>query len=135
MDKNEKIEAFKKAKEEFNRWKNECDKLSKPETYDTGRMRRIYDLIKRANENIDSVSADVRKQFIYLSLYIYAPATLAGAKAPRSIRMRIAETIGCHPAFVSHNIENSVFLYRKYRDFKEGVDIAYHNWEKIRETN
>lgn len=67
-----------------------------------------------------------RKQFIFIVLFLYAPGTLAGGRMPNGLRDRIARACCLNDVtFISHNIENIVFQYRNYKDFRSDVHCIY----------
>lgn len=66
------------------------------------------------------------RKFIFIILLIYSPAVLAGDRMPSGLRERIASVfkLRSHTS-ISHNIENVIFLYQNYKDFRRDIDYLY----------
>lgn len=66
------------------------------------------------------------RKFIFIILMIYAPAVLAGGRMPSGLREKIALAFNLksHTA-ISHNIENVIFQYQNYKDFRRDIDYLY----------
>lgn len=104
--------------------------LSFPFLSDLSLIGQIYDWFceingnnRKRNKNEKSINC---RQFIFIILYLYAPATLINHSMPRGLRSAIAQTLGKETASsVSHYAENLLFMYRQYRDFSKGVEDSY----------
>lgn len=72
----------------------------------------------------DSVSQ--RKKFIFVILYLYAPASILGYKMPNGLRAQIAQTLGVRKhCSVSMYCEDLIFLSRHYKDFRNDIQDVY----------
>ena len=74
--------------------------------------------------NKDSVH--IRKKFIFIILFLYAPSVLAGGRMPKGLRDKIAESVNISDkTFISHNIETVVVHYNNYKDFRKDIEYIY----------
>lgn len=104
--------------------------LSTPLINDLDMIPVLYEWFKESCVQPDNPgrnqSAHLRKQFIFIVLYLYAPGVLAGGRIPNGLRNKIAMAIHLKDrTFISHNIENIVFMYHNYRDFREEIRKIY----------
>jgi len=67
----------------------------------------------------------LKKEFIFIPLYLYSPATLAGGRALPGIREMLAGLLEYHATSAVSNLTADVaFLYRHYRDLRQQIDEA-----------
>lgn len=115
-----RLTAIKSAKAELSREEAE---LSAPILTDTSLVKVIYDIfvqhtgrtVKRHSTSLD------RKMFLFVVLYFFCPAALAGFKIRRGLRDSIAEVLGCTSSNVSHDYRDVGFYYVTYKGFRECV--------------
>lgn len=71
-------------------------------------------------------SANQRKKFIFIVLFLFAPSVLAGGRMPNGLRDKIAEAINLKDiTFISHNIETIVFLHQNDKYFRKDIEWMY----------
>ena len=94
--------------------------LSIPLMQDLSQVGNIYD--KFMSYHAGRNSTMVRKQFIFVILYLYSPSALGGSKMRRGLREKIAKVLGCTCSNVSHDYKNISFYYVTYRSFRNDVN-------------
>lgn len=103
--------------------------LSEPKLVDLTLIPMIYELFNEVlNEKDFSPRIDSphqRKKFIFIILFLYSPSTLAGGRVSSKIREELANVAACHPSYISHNIENVLFQFQQYKDFRKDIDYLY----------
>jgi len=115
-----RLQEIRTAKSELSA---EESRRSAPMLEDLTYIDTIYDVyLQYLADNNLSVTTMERRKFIIVVLYVYSLGTLAGGKMKSGIRDKIAEVTGCTVSLISHNLENLMFQYTHYREFKEGVD-------------
>lgn len=82
--------------------------LSIPLMQDLSQVGNIYD--KFMSYHAGRNSTMVRKQFIFVILYLYSPSALGGSKMRRGLREKIAKVLGCTCSNVSHDYKTSVSI-------------------------
>lgn len=114
--------------------KNELEKketaLSTPLLTDFALIDSLYHWFKEGltERNCPSRSDCVtqRKKFLFIILYLYSPATLAGGKMRKGLRDKLARTLEIHSrTTISDNCSDVVFLYNRYKYFKNGVNDLF----------
>jgi len=77
-----------------------------------------------------------RKKFLFIILYLYSPTTLAGGKMIRGLRDKLAQVLELHSrTTISDNCADIVFLYNRYKYFKNEVnDLFQYLTNKLEET-
>lgn len=105
--------------------------LSAPILSDFSQIDLIYAWFKENQgerncpPNMDSVMQ--RKKFLFIILYFFSPATLAGGKMRKGLRAKLAEVLQLHSrTTISDNCADVVFLYNRYKYFKKEVDDFFH---------
>lgn len=119
---------------EIRKIKNEIlereEQLSTPKLVDLGLIPEIYKWFCESLSNRDfppqTDSPYQRKKFIFIILYLYAPSCFAGSRLSGRIREELAKAVGCHPTYISHNIENVIFYFQQYKDFGGDVVRIYN---------
>lgn len=94
--------------------------LSVPLMQNLSQVGNIYDKFMGYHETRKSTM--VRKQFIFVILYLYSPSALGGSKMRRGLREKIAKVFGCTCSNVSHDYKNISFYYVTYRSFRADVN-------------
>lgn len=82
-------------------------------------------LAKRdCSPNPDSVL--VRKKFLFIVLFLFAPSVLAGGRLPNGIRAKICKVFPkISPCCISNNIADITFIYQRYKEFRADIDSIY----------
>jgi hypothetical protein len=67
-----------------------------------------------------------RKKFFFIVLFLYAPGVLIGDKMPSGLRNKLAHVLKLHSrSNVSGNCTGLLFLYERYKDFRDETDEIY----------
>ncbi|MDR2968295.1 MAG: hypothetical protein LBV32_01670 [Tannerellaceae bacterium] len=76
-----------------------------------------------------------RKKFLFLILYFYSPASLAGGKMRNGLRDKLAQVLEMHSrTTISDNCADVVFFYNRYKYFRNEVDdLFYFLTDKLKE--
>lgn len=83
----------------------------------------IQDIYKILEENKKGhVTANDRKVFIFVVVYLYAPSKLLGGKMPQGMRKAISKTMGVNSSYISRTCTELKILYSTYSDFRQEVD-------------
>lgn len=103
--------------------------LVKPLLSDLSLVSVLYDWFKDILESMGFPprvdSPHQRKKFIFIILFLYSPSTLAGGRVSNKIREELSKVVSCYPSYISHNIENVLFLFQQYKDFRQDIDYIY----------
>lgn len=68
-----------------------------------------------------------RKKFLFIILFLYSPATLAGGKMTKGLRDKLADVLDMQSrSAISDNCADVVFLYNHYKDFRNDVNTIYN---------
>ena len=123
------ISELKSIREQKSRLSERESELSAPIMSDLDYIPSIYKWFCEIQDfrdcpgNKDSVH--IRKKFIFIILFLYAPSVLAGGRMPKGLRDKIAESVNISDkTFISHNIE-TVVLYNNYKDFRKDIEYIY----------
>lgn len=112
------LEELKKRQRQLLSLENE---IAKPLSSDLYKMRWLYD---KFNE-VRGIDGEGRNVFILIAARVFSPKALTGHKLGAGVRAKMAEILGIEPTIVSHALENLVFRYMKYRDFRQDVDTTF----------
>ena len=94
--------------------------LSVPLMQDLSQVGNIFDKFMSYHTGRNSIM--VRKQFIFVILYLYSPSALGDYKMRRGLREKIAEVLDCTCSNVSHDYKNIGFYYVQYQSFRNDVN-------------
>lgn len=124
------ISELKSIREQKSRLSERENELSVPMLTDLSVITEIYDLFCEIQGNRDcsgrNESAHIRKKFIFIILFLYAPSVLAGGRMPIGLRNAIADAVKISDiTFISHNVETVVFMYQNYKDFRQDISYLY----------
>lgn len=123
------ISELKTIREQKSRLSEREEELSTPLLDDLGLIQQLYDWFKEILTSSDFPprfdSVHQRKKFIFIILFLYSPSTLAGGRVSNKIREELARVVSCHPSYISHNIENVLFEFQQYRDYRKDIDYLY----------
>lgn len=71
----------------------------------------------------DRMSVRTRKQFLFIILWLYSPATLSGGRLLYGLRRKLVEVFHVNSrTIISDNCSDVVFYYQQYKDFRIEVD-------------
>lgn len=123
------ISELKSIREQKSRLSERENELSEPKLTDIKLIAVVYELFNKILSEMDFVpridSPHQRKKFIFIILFLYSPGTLAGGRVSSKIREELANVMLCHPSYISHNIENVLFLFHQYKDFRQDISYLY----------
>lgn len=124
------VSELKSIREQKSRLSEREQELSAPLLTDLSAVVEIYDWFCEIQGNRDcpgrNESAHLRKKFIFIILFLYAPSVLAGGRMPIGLRDAIADAVKLSDiTFISHNVETVVFMYQNYKEFRQDIDYLY----------
>ena len=104
--------------------------LTEPIVKDTSRLEEIYHIYENellTKTSIHPTSIDGRRIFIFIAVRLCCPASFAGGNIRYGFRNQLAQVLGCNQvSVISHDFKNLTFLYKKYKNFRDVVDIVYN---------
>lgn len=112
------LEELKKSQRNIQSIERE---VARPLCSDLGKMIHLYERFC----DVRGIEGEGRNIFILIAARVYSPKALIGHKLGAGVRARMAEILSIEPTIVSHALENLVFRYKKYRDFREDVDTTF----------
>lgn len=120
------IAEIKSIREQKSRLSEREKELTEPMLTDLDMIGELYGWFKEIVGDRDCKlrvgSTQSRKQFILIVLYLYCPDALVGGRLRPGIRDRLACAVGCHPPFISNNIDSVLFFGQRYEDFRDNVN-------------
>ena len=123
------VSELKTIREQKSRLSEREQELSSPVLYDISLIPTLYEWFKEMLSEMDFPpivdSPHQRKKFIFIVLFLYSPNALAGGRVSKNIREELSNVVSCHPSYVSHNIENVLFLFHQYKGFREDIEYLY----------
>lgn len=124
------VSELKSIREQKSRLSERENELSAPALIDLEIIPVIYEWFCEIQGERDcpgrNESVHLRKKFIFIVLFLFAPSVLAGGRMPVGLRDAIAEAINLRDiTFISHNVETVVFMYQNYKDFRKDIDYLY----------
>lgn len=123
------ISELKSIREQKSRLSEREAELSVPVLTDLSLIPIIYEWFNEIQEGRDCAprrdSVHLRKKFIFIILDMYSPSTLAGGRVSSKIREVLSSTVYCNPSYISHNIENVLFLFQQYKEFRRDIEYIY----------
>ena len=124
------VSELKTIREQKSRLSERENEISTPIIFDLSYIKIIYEWFCeiRGERNCPgrNESVHIRKQFIFIILFLYSPSTLAGGRMPVGLRDAIAEAVDLKDiTFISHNVETVVFMYQNYKDFRQDIEYLY----------
>lgn len=100
--------------------------LSKPILTDYSLLPLIYKLFSEECIQERRISVTDRMKFIFITLFLYAPSSLAGRKMPDGLRTALSSLFpSLSPCVLSNNKKQTVFFYEIYKRYGEELDTAY----------
>ena len=124
------VSELKSIREQKSRLSEREQELSVPLLTDLSTVVEIYDWFCEIQGNRDcpgrNESAHLRKKFIFIILFLYAPSVLAGGRMPIGLRDAIADAVKLSDiTFISHNVETVFFMYQNYKEFRQDIEYLY----------
>lgn len=124
------VSELKSIREQKSRLSERENELSAPLLTDLSVIIEIYNWFYEIQGNRNcpgrNESVHLRKKFIFIILFLYAPSVLAGGRMPIGLRDAIADAVKLSDiTFISHNVETVVFMYQNYKDFRQDIDYLY----------
>lgn len=123
----ERIAEIRREKESLTR---EGMALAAPILNDVGLVRETYriftGILDGRGPAPDSGRVLTRKKFIFIVLYLFSPDALAGGKIKAGLREEMSRVLGIQSkTVISNNLDDIMFLYRNYKDFREDIEYLY----------
>ena len=124
------VSELKSIREQKSRLSERENELSEPMLTDLSALPEIYNWFCEIQGNRDcpgrNETVHLRKKFIFIILFLYAPSVLAGGRMPIGLRNAIADAVKLSDiTFISHNVETVVFMYQNYKEFRQDIDYIY----------
>lgn len=122
-----RINAIKRVKAEIASVRESMNELGAPILTDWALLSDLYKLFNESFSNRHVYSGvDHRRKFIFVALYLYCPASLAGERMPMGFRKALADTLGLNATTtISDNSTGLIVMYRSYPDFRRDVNLFY----------
>lgn len=125
-----KITRLEKIRVEKSELSREENALISPVLKDNRLVRVVHGIFtgilneRGSPPGVDSVLT--RKKFIFIILYLFSPGTLAGGKIKAGLREEMSRVLGIQSkTVISNNLDDIMFLYRNYKDFREDTGHLY----------
>lgn len=125
------IVELKQIREQKSRLTERERELSEPILFDVTLIPAIHKCFlgilaeRTCPPNPESVM--VRKKFLFIILFLFAPSVLAGGRLPNGLRAEICKIFpNKRPSSISNNIADIAFIYQRYKDFRVDVDSVYN---------
>lgn len=128
------LEEYRKAADglrEAHRAAAEADvrfgRLLAPKVSDLGLIGGVHEWYRReaAERSFRADGTANNKQFVFLVLYLYSPASLVGGRISKGLRRAIAAALGIRAATAVYKMRSvAVSWYGTYPRFREEVDAA-----------
>ena len=103
--------------------------LSKPKFSDMSLIPLLYDEFRRIvadDKSQSKQSGRLKKQFVFIILYLYSPATLAGGKIRTGVRNELQKLFRYKsPTAISNIGASAAFWYSQYRHFRKQVESVF----------
>lgn len=118
MNRIDRIVEIRKLKADLS---GEETRLSSPVLDDFSLIDGIYDVFTRSVRN-DRGVVMLRKEFLFIVMYLYSPSTLAGGKMEKGLREKIGEVLGIYgKTVISDNVSTLMLTYNVYAYFRSDV--------------
>ena len=124
------ISELESIREKKRRLSERESELSLPKLQDISLIPALYEWFNEIQDNRDCPArrgcARLKKQFIFIVMFLYSPSTLAGGKIGNGIRDAISEVLEFKsPTGVSNLCVDVTFLYDTYPDFSRDIEYLY----------
>lgn len=130
------ITALKDLKEEIDEKQSAFDEMAEPRLKDWNLLPKLYEIFLDTFPDHKGIrSVNYRLIFIFVVMYLYAPASLAGNWIPRGFRQRIAKlfNLNCSTP-ISDNVAVLDVYYKSYVVFRKNVDKLYSRFMEYLNT-
>lgn len=123
----QKISEIKTIREKIAGLSSIESELSKPTLSDFAHVETIYEWFKELSaKGPKRDNATLRKEFIFIVLYLYSPGALAGGKMKSGLRNKIAEVLGVKAmSAVSNKLDSVSFSYKMYKYFRQDLNRIF----------
>lgn len=116
----ETIRKIERARTALRQAMADNELAASPRLQDLSLIPEIYKIFESKKNEI---TANERKEFIFVAIYLYAPCRFFGGKMPKGLRRAIGKATGVSAmTSISNNCTELMVLYTTYQDFKEEVD-------------
>lgn len=123
------IVELKSIREQKSRLSERESELAQPMLTDLSMIPRIYEWFKELSDEDKKgrkMAVLQRKKFMFIILFLYSPATLAGDKMKVGLRDKLCEVLGLPvKSTLSKNLVNLTFHYRMYKYFRRDIERIY----------
>ncbi|MBA7488956.1 MAG: hypothetical protein HG422_08030 [Prevotella sp.] len=91
-----------------------------PKLKDLNLIPKIYSVFEDVKGK--DITANDRKEFIFVVIYLYSPNKFFGGKMPQGMRKSISNAAKIDSTCISRTCTELMVLYTTYSDFRQGVD-------------
>lgn len=123
------IIELKSIREQKSRLSEREKELEEPILTDLSLLDKLYEWFKEISYNKEQKRDErilQRKKFIFITLCLYSPSTLAGGKMKIGLRNRLCEVLNLNEkSTLSKNLNNLSFHYQMYKYFRQDIDEIY----------
>lgn len=125
----DRIRDIRKAREELRRAVRNESICCTPMLTDYSIVPKLYKMYRELTGDVSELDIDVRRMFIFIVQYFYAPRNLFGGKMPSGLRRVLANTMGVKAhSIVSRGAFETGPRYLIYSEFRQKVNDVF---EKI----
>ena len=122
-----KILSIQKIKQEKELILKSEKEMCMPLLTDFSQIPVIYKWFKafmnKRNRSFNQRAVDQRKEFLFVVLYLFAPASMVGYKMPNGLRAKIAKTLHVQQhCSLSVYCEDLIFLFQNCNGFKRDIE-------------
>lgn len=116
----ETIKRIEKARTALRQAITDNELATSPKLKDLSLIPKIYEVFEGMKGA--HITVNDRKEFIFVVIYLYAPAKFFGGKMPQGLRKAISRTMKIDSTCISRTCTELMVLYSTYSDFRQGVD-------------
>lgn len=117
----EKIKKIERSRTALRQAIADNELATSPKLKDLSLIPKIYEVFEAMKGQ--HITANDRKQFIFVVIYLYLPSKFFGGKMPHGLRRAIVRaTNATYASFISATCTELMILYTAYQDFREEVD-------------
>lgn len=122
----ETIRNIRKAREELRQAVRKENICCSPMLTDYKLVPRLYGMFCELAESRKMSEVDIRKLFIFIIQYLYAPRNLVGCKMPSGLRRVLAGAMGVNAmSVVSRGASETLHHYQVYTQFRDEVNRIF----------
>lgn len=116
----ETIKRIEKARTALRQAIADNELATSPKLNDLSLIPKIYGVFEEIKGS--HITLNDRKEFIFVVIYLYAPAKFFGGKMPQGLRKAISNTMKVDSTCISRTCTELMVLYTTYSDFRTEVD-------------